>query len=138
MSGSVSKTILVGNLTADPDIRSTQAGKKVASFRLATNERWKTRDGEMQERSEYHNVVIWNEHLVSVAEKYLKKGAKVYLEGQNQTRKWKDQQGNDRYSTEVVLNPYKAELQMLDSKPRGEPKQERVDHPFGDENDWMR
>lgn len=135
---SVNKVILVGNLTADPDIRSTQNGKKVASFRLATNEKWKERGtGELRERAEYHTIVIWNEHLVSVADKYLKKGSKVYLEGQNQTRKWKDQQGNDRYITEVVLNPYKAELQMLDSKPRDEPKQEHVDHPFG-ENDWMR
>ena len=115
---SVNKAILIGNLGRDPEIRSTQSGKKVANLRVATSERWKDKNtGEMKERSEWHTIIIWNEHLVSVAEKYLHKGSKVYLEGQLQTRKWKDQQGNDRYSTEIVLNPFKSELQMLDSKP---------------------
>lgn len=147
MAGSVNKVILVGNLGRDPEIRSTQSGKKVANLRVATSERWKDKNtGEMKERSEWHSVIIWNEHLVSVAEKYLHKGSKVYLEGQLQTRKWKDQQGNDRYSTEIVLNPFKSELQMLDSKPKDEgprsngtinndedsPANEPVDDPFED------
>lgn len=140
MSGSVNKVILVGNLGRDPEIRTTQNGTKVGNFTLATSERWKDRNsGEMQERTEWHTVVIWNEHLVSVADKYLHKGSKVYLEGQLQTRKWTDQQGNDRYTTEIVLNPYRGELQMLGSKPNGEQnagQQEPDEEPIDDEIPW--
>ena len=117
MAGSVNKVILVGNLGRDPEIRTTQSGMKVANLRVATSERWKDRNsGEMQERTEWHSVAIFNEHLVSVAERFLRKGSKVYLEGQLQTRKWTDQQGQDRYTTEVVMNRFRGDLQMLDSR----------------------
>ena len=120
MAGSINKVILVGNLGRDPEIRTTQSGMKVANLRVATSERWKDRNsGEMQERTEWHSVAIFNEHLVSVAERFLNKGSKVYLEGQLQTRKWTDQQGQDRYSTEVVMNRFRGELQMLDSRGEG-------------------
>ena len=120
MAGSVNKVILVGNLGRDPEIRTTQSGMKVANLRVATSERWKDRNsGEMQERTEWHSVAIFNEHLVSVAERFLHKGSKVYLEGQLQTRKWTDQQGQDRYSTEVVMNRFRGELQMLDTRGEG-------------------
>ncbi len=120
MAGSVNKVILVGNLGRDPEIRTTQNGMKVANLRVATSERWKDRNsGEMQERTEWHSVAIFNEHLVGVAERFLHKGSKVYLEGQLQTRKWTDQQGQDRYTTEVVMNRFRGELQMLDSRGEG-------------------
>ena len=120
MAGSINKVILVGNLGRDPEIRTTQSGMKVANLRVASSERWKDRNsGEMQERTEWHSVAIFNEHLVSVAERFLHKGSKVYLEGQLQTRKWTDQQGQDRYSTEVVMNRFRGELQMLDSRGEG-------------------
>ena len=120
MAGSVNKVILVGNLGRDPEIRTTQSGMKVANLRVATSERWKDRNtGDMQERTEWHNVAIFNEHLVGVAERFLRKGSKVYLEGQLQTRKWTDQQGQDRYTTEVVMNRFRGELQMLDSRGEG-------------------
>ena len=120
MAGSVNKVILVGNLGRDPEIRTTQSGMKVANLRVATSERWKDRNsGEMQERTEWHSVAIFNEHLVSVPERFLHKGSKVYLEGQLQTRKWTDQQGQDRYTTEVVMNRFRGELQMLDSRGDG-------------------
>lgn len=114
---SINKVILIGHLGRDPETRHLNNGNKVCNLRLATTERWK-KDGEQQEKTEWHSVVIFNEHLVDVAEKYLAKGSKIYLEGQLQTRKWQDQQGNDRYSTEIVLNRYRGELQMLDMKPR--------------------
>lgn len=120
MAGSVNKVILVGNLGRDPEIRTTQSGMKVANLRVATSERWKDRNsGEMQERTEWHSIAIFNEHLVSVAERFLRKGSKVYLEGQLQTRKWTDQQGQDRYTTEVVMNRFRGDLQMLDSRGEG-------------------
>ena len=120
MAGSVNKVILVGNLGREPEIRTTQNGMKVAKLRVATSERWKDRNsGEMQERTEWHSVAIFNEHLVGVAERFLHKGSKVYLEGQLQTRKWTDQQGQDRYTTEVVMNRFRGELQMLDSRGDG-------------------
>ena len=120
MAGSINKVILVGNLGRDPEIRTTQNGMKVANLRIATSERWKDRNsGEMQERTEWHSVVIFNEHLVGVTERFLHKGSKVYVEGQLQTRKWTDQQGQDRYSTEVVLNRFRGDLQMLDSRGDG-------------------
>jgi len=120
VSGSVNKVILVGNLGQDPDIRSMQNGGKVANLSIATSERWNDRNsGERREKTEWHRVVIFSEPLVNVAERFLKKGAKVYIEGQLETRKWQDQQGNDRYSTEVVLRPYRSELTMLDSRDGG-------------------
>lgn len=120
MAGSVNKVILVGNLGADPEIRRLNSGDQVASLRIATSESWRDKNsGERREKTEWHSVVIFNDHLVKVAEQYLKKGAKVYLEGQLQTRKWQDQNGNDRYTTEIVLQKYRGELQMLDSRGEG-------------------
>ena len=111
----VNKVILVGNLGADPESRSLNSGGEVVNMRVATSEQWKDRDGQRQERTEWHNVVIYNENLGRVAKSYLKKGSKVYLEGQIQTRKWQDQTGNDRYTTEVVLQRFRGELVLLDS-----------------------
>lgn len=115
MAGSVNKVILVGNLGRDPEIRSTQDGQRVANLNLATSESWRDRvSGERKERTEWHRVVIFNERLVEIAEKYLRKGSKIYVEGQLQTRKWTDQQGQERYTTEVALNRFRGELTMLD------------------------
>jgi single-strand DNA-binding protein len=120
MAGSVNKVILIGNLGRDPEIRSMQNGGKVCNLTVATSERWRDRgSGEQQERTEWHRVVIFDDRLVDVAERYLKKGAKVYLEGELQTRKWQDQSGQDRYSTEVVLRKFRGQLTMLDSKGSG-------------------
>lgn len=115
---SLNKVMLIGNLGADPEIRSFSNGGKVANLRLATSETWKDKNtGERQERTEWHTVAIFNDGLVSVVERYLKKGSKVFIEGQLQTRKWQDQSGADRYSTEVVLRGFGGTLTMLDSKP---------------------
>jgi single-strand DNA-binding protein len=120
MGGSINKVILVGNLGADPEIRRTQDGRPIANLRVATSETWRDRaTGERRERTEWHRVVIFNEGLAKVAEQYLKKGSKVYVEGQLQTRKWQDQQGQDRYSTEVVLQGFNAQLAMLDRSGSG-------------------
>jgi single-strand DNA-binding protein len=120
MAGSVNKVILVGNLGADPEVRRTQDGRPVANLRLATTESWRDKNsGEKRERTEWHRVVIFNEALCKVVEQYVKKGAKLYIEGQLQTRKWQDQQGQDRYSTEVVLQGFNAVLTMLDSRAGG-------------------
>ncbi|MCO5156620.1 MAG: single-stranded DNA-binding protein [Aquamicrobium sp.] len=117
MSGTVNKVILVGRLTADPEIRRLNSGDPVVNMRIATSETWRDKQsGERKEKSEFHSVVIFNDNLAKVAESYLKKGMKVYVEGQLQTRKWQDQQGNDRYSTEVVLQKFRGELQMLDTR----------------------
>tara|TARA_R110000772_G_scaffold14903_1_gene42659 strand:- start:758 stop:1309 length:552 start_codon:yes stop_codon:yes gene_type:complete len=116
MAGSVNKVILVGNLGADPEVRSFQNGGKVANLRIATSETWKDKNsGERREKTEWHTVAIFNEGLVRIAEQYLKKGSKVYLEGQLQTRKWQDQSGADKYSTEVVLQGFGGTLTMLDA-----------------------
>ena len=115
----VNKVILVGNLGADPEARSLNNGGEVVNMRVATSESWKDRDGNRQERTEWHNVVIFNENLGRVAKSYLKKGSKVYLEGQIQTRKWQDQTGNDRYTTEIVLQRFRGELVLLDSREGG-------------------
>ena len=115
----VNKVILVGNLGDDPEVRSLNNGGEVVNLRVATSESWKDRDGQRQERTEWHRVVIFNENLGRVAKSYLKKGSKVYLEGQIQTRKWTDQSGADRYSTEVVLQRFRGELVLLDSKGGG-------------------
>jgi single-strand DNA-binding protein len=120
MAGSVNKVILVGNLGADPEIRRLNSGDPVVNLRIATSETWRDRNsGDRKERTEWHNVVIFNDNLAKVAEQYLKKGAKVYIEGQLQTRKWQDQSGADRYTTEVVLQKFRGELQMLDGRGEG-------------------
>ena len=120
MAGSLNKVMLIGNLGADPEIRSFQNGGKVANLRIATSETWKDRNtGERQERTEWHNVAIFSEGLVGVVERYLRKGSKVYIEGQLQTRKWQDQSGQDRYSTEVVIRGMNGVLTMLDGAPGG-------------------
>ena len=115
----VNKVILVGNLGDDPEVRSLNNGGEVVNMRVATSESWKDRDGNRQERTEWHRVVIFNENLGRVAKSYLKKGSKVYLEGQIQTRKWQDQSGQDKYSTEVVLQRFRGELVLLDSRGSG-------------------
>ena len=120
MAGSLNKVMLIGNLGADPEIRSFQNGGKVANLRIATSETWKDRNtGERQERTEWHNVAIFSEGLVGVVERYLKKGSKVFVEGQLQTRKWQDQNGQDRYTTEVVIRGLNGGLTMLDGTTGG-------------------
>jgi single-strand DNA-binding protein len=117
MAGSVNKVILVGNLGRDPEVRSTQDGAKIVQLSLATSESWKDRaTGERRERTEWHRVVIFNERLADVAEQYLRKGSKLYIEGQLQTRKWQDKEGLDRYTTEIVLGKFRGELTMLDGR----------------------
>ena len=117
MAGSVNKVILVGNLGRDPEVRTFQNGGKVCNLRIATSENWKDRNtGERREKTEWHSVAIFSEPLARIAEQYLKKGSKVYVEGQLETRKWQDQSGQDRYTTEVVLRPYRGELTLLDSR----------------------
>lgn len=117
MAGSVNKVILVGNLGRDPEIRAAQDGSKVASFSVATSEFWKDKiSGERKDRTEWHRIVIFNPNLCDICEKYLHKGSKVYLEGQLQTRKWQDQTGAERYTTEVILGRFRGELVLLDSK----------------------
>ncbi|GGD12732.1 single-stranded DNA-binding protein [Pyruvatibacter mobilis] len=121
MAGSVNKVILVGNLGADPEVRHTQDGRPIVNLRIATSESWRDRStGERRERTEWHRVVIFSEGLAKIAEQYLRKGSKVYLEGQLQTRKWQDQSGQDRYSTEVVLQGFNSTLTMLDGRSGGE------------------
>ncbi|MEP2475123.1 single-stranded DNA-binding protein [Roseobacter sp.] len=120
MAGSVNKVILIGNLGRDPEVRSFQNGGKVCNLRIATSENWKDRNtGERRERTEWHSVAIFQEGLVRIAEQYLRKGSKVYIEGQLQTRKWQDQSGQDRYSTEVVLQGFGGTLTMLDGRDGG-------------------
>jgi single-strand DNA-binding protein len=120
MAGSVNKVILVGNLGADPEIRRLNSGDPVVNFRIATSETWRDKNsGERREKTEWHSIVIFNDNLAKVAEQYLKKGMKVYIEGQLQTRKWQDQTGNDRYTTEIVLQKFRGELQMLDARGQG-------------------
>lgn len=117
MAGSVNKVILVGNLGRDPEVRTFQNGGKVCNLRIATSENWKDRQtGERRERTEWHSVAIFNENLARIAEQYLKKGSKVYVEGQLETRKWQDQSGQDRYTTEVVLRQFRGELTLLDGR----------------------
>ena len=120
MAGSVNKVILVGNLGRDPEVRHTQNNQKVVNMRIATSERWRDRQsGENKERTEWHSVVIFNENLADIAERYLRKGSSVYVEGQLQTRKWTDQSGQERYSTEVVLSRFKGELTLLGGRGEG-------------------
>lgn len=120
MAGSVNKVILVGNLGADPEVRQFQNGGQVCNLRIATSESWRDRQtGERKERTEWHSVAIYNENLVRIAEQYLRKGSKVYIEGQLETRKWQDQQGQDRYTTEVTLRQFRGELTLLDGRGEG-------------------
>jgi single-strand DNA-binding protein len=127
MAGSLNKVMLIGNLGADPEIRRTNSGDPVVSMRIATSESWRDKNsGERKERTEWHTVVCFNDGLCKVAEQYLKKGMKVYIEGQLSTRKWEDQSGQPRYSTEVVLQKFRGEIQMLD----------KADHPARDPSDY--
>lgn len=119
MAGSVNKVILVGNVGVEPEIRSMQSGDRVANLSLATSETWKDKNGERQEKTQWHKVVVFNQNIVGVVEKYIKKGAKLYVEGQLETRKWTDQSGQEKYTTEVVIKPFRGELTMLDSKGSG-------------------
>ena len=133
MSGHVNKVLLIGNLGADPEIRRTQDGRPIANLRIATSETWRDKGtGERKEKTEWHRVVIFNEGLCKVAEQYVRKGAKVYIEGQLQTRKWTDQSGAEKYSTEVVLNGYGAVLTMLDGQQSGGDKQGAAKPSYGD------
>jgi single-strand DNA-binding protein len=120
MAGSVNKVILVGNLGRDPEVRSTQNGDKIVNFSIATSERWKDKStGEQREKTEWHRIVIFNENLARIAEQYLRKGSSVYVEGQLQTRKWQDQSGAEKYTTEVVLQRYRGELTLLGGRDSG-------------------
>ena len=124
MAGSVNKVIILGNLGRDPEVRTFQSGGKVCNLRIATSETWKDKQsGERKERTEWHSVAIFSEPLIRVAEQYLRKGSKVYIEGQLETRKWQDQSGQDRYSTEIALRPYASTLTMLDGKSEGDSQQ---------------
>jgi single-strand DNA-binding protein len=125
---SLNKVNLIGNLGADPEIRRTQSGEPIANLRIATTEKWRAKaTGDMQERTEWHTVVIFNEPIAKVAEQYLRKGSKVFIEGQLQTRKWTDKEGNDRYSTEVVLQRFNGSLILLDNAQRNEAFEHRKD-----------
>lgn len=120
MAGSVNKVILVGNLGRDPEIRNTQSGSKIVNMTIATSDTWNDRQsGERKERTEWHRVVIFNEHLAGVAERFVKKGSKVYVEGELRTRKWTDQSGQERYTTEVTIDRFRGELTLLDSRSSG-------------------
>jgi len=112
----LNRAILIGNVGGDPDIRNLPNGDRVANFSLATSEKWKDKDGNRQERTEWHRITIWNEGLIKVVENYVKKGSRIYIEGQLQTRKWQDKDGHDRYTTEIVLKPYRGEIKLLDAK----------------------
>jgi single-strand DNA-binding protein len=132
MAGSVNKVILIGNLGKDPEIRNTQAGDKIVSFNLATSENWTDKaSGERKERTEWHRVVVFNSQIADVCERFLKKGAKVYVEGQLQTRKWADQQRVERYSTEIVLARFKGEMTMLTSANSGDRGASRTESSGG-------
>ena len=120
MAGSINKVILVGNLGADPEVRHSQDGGKIVTFNIATSDSWKDKNGERKDRTEWHRIVIFSSGLADVAEKYLKKGAKVYIEGQIRTRKWQDNTGADKYSTEIVLSGYSGYMIMLDKNGPGE------------------
>lgn len=134
MAGSVNKVILVGNLGADPEIRQTKDGRPIANLSVATSESWKDKNtGERREKTEWHRVVIFNDGLTRIVEQYLKKGSKVYLEGQLQTRKWQDQSGNDRYTTEVVLQGFNSNLTMLDGRSSGGGSSDRGDNGMSDQ-----
>lgn len=129
MSGSLNRVQLIGNLGRDPEVRTTETGKRVVTLNVATTESWKDQSGNRVERTEWHRVVIWNDALGEIAEKYLSKGSKIYLEGQIRTRKWQDQSGQDRYSTEIHLSPYNGTLTFLS------PRSESAQRPGGSEGE---
>ncbi len=132
MAGSVNKVILVGNLGKDPEVRTFSNGNKVCSFSIATSESWRDKaSGERKEKTEWHNIAIYNENLAKIAEQYLKKGSKVYVEGQLETRKWQDQSGADRYTTEIVLSRFRGELTLLDGRSGGEDRGSQSDSRGG-------
>lgn len=133
MSGSLNKVLIIGNVGADPEIRRTQDGRPIANLRLATSEQWRDKNsGERKEKTEWHTVVVFNEGLCKVVEQYVKKGAKLYIEGALQTRKWQDNTGNDRYSTEIVLQGFNSTLTMLDGPSGARADQHGDDHSGGD------
>jgi single-strand DNA-binding protein len=137
MAGSVNKVILIGNLGKDPEIRRTQDGRPIANLRIATSESWRDKaTGERREKTEWHSVVIFNENLCRVVEQYLKKGSKIFVEGQLQTRKWQDQSGQDRYSTEVVLQGFNGNLTMLDGRSSNTGMQESGQAGYGADNGY--
>jgi single-strand DNA-binding protein len=139
MAGSVNKVILVGNLGADPETRRLASGEPVVNLRIATSESWRDKaTGEKRERTEWHSIVIFNEGLAKIAEQYLKKGSKVYLEGQLQTRKWQDKTGAERYSTEVVLQRYRGEMTLLDGRGDGGGGRGEVGYDRGGDGDFGR
>ena len=128
MAGSINKVIIIGNVGKDPEIKMMPNGNKIVNLTVATSERWKDKNsGEYKEKTEWHRVTIFNEHLADVVERFVTKGSKIYVEGQLQTRKWTDQQGNDKYSTEIVLNRFRGDIQMLDSKQGGRDENENQD-----------
>ena len=120
MAGSVNKVFLIGSVGKEPQIRTTQDGRKIASFSLATNETWRTKEGERKERTDWHSVVVFNPGLTKVIESYVKKGSKLWVEGSLQTRKWQDKDGKDKYVTEIILSAYNGSITLLDSKPSGD------------------
>ena len=129
MSASVNKVILLGNLGRDPEIRSMQSGKKMASFSIATSKRWKDRNTqEQKEKTSWHNIVVFGDGLVEIVEKYVKKGSKIYVEGELQTRKWQDQDGNDKYTTEVILQGFNSNLTLLDSRNNTQYSENKIDN----------
>ena len=134
MAGSVNKVIIMGNLGKDPEIRNFPNGGRVCNFSVATSESWRDKNsGEKQERTQWHNISILSEPLVNIAERFLKKGSKVYLEGQLETRKWQDNSGSDRYSTEIVLRPYKGEITLIDNKADSNMSNEPINNDQMDE-----
>ena len=134
MAGSVNKVIIMGNLGKDPEIRNFPNGGRVCNFSVATSESWRDKNsGEKQERTQWHNISILSEPLVNIAERFLKKGSKVYLEGQLETRKWQDNSGSDRYSTEIVLRPYKGEITLIDNKADSNMSNESINNDQMDE-----
>lgn len=138
MAGSVNKVILVGNVAADPEIRRTQDGRPIANIRMATSESWKDKNsGERKEKTEWHSVVVFNEGLCKVVEQYVKKGTKLYIEGSLQTRKWQDQNGHDRYSTEIVLQSFNSTLTIIDSPQQAQQPARKVDdrNSYGDQGE---
>ena len=135
MVGSVNKAILLGNVGKDPDIRSTQNGNKLAAFSIATSKRWKDKNTqEQKEKTSWHNVVVFGDGLVDIVEKYVKKGSKIYVEGELQTRKWQDQEGKDRYTTEVILQGYNCNLTLLDSRNQSNSNIENQSEDFQDKS----
>ena len=129
MVGSVNKVILLGNLGRDPEVRSMQSGSKMASFSLATSKRWKDRaTQEQKEKTSWHNIVVFGDGLVDIVEKYVKKGSKIYIEGELQTRKWQDQDGNDKYTTEVILQGFNSNLTLLDSRSNSQTSENKIDN----------